>query len=347
MSRTAKVVSILIAATIILAQIYNLTVYGKVEQVDVIKPAMTSVYEYVTCSGTIYDGGEYAVYSQTPLYITSLEVSPGDTVNAGDIIAYYDSGLTFENYVRNAQTIVSEAFAPQVTDNYSSEVIDSLGLGQYFNTVSDTHISYFEYSENGSAIYAESAGVVDKLNLSPGEYTQINQPLYSVRDKSSFYAVGTVDESNYSKLVKGQKVTITGAAFPNDKAEGYIESISTSVSKQFSGTTSVSVVECIIRIDQPVDSNVPSGASVDMKIEVDCHDNSITVPYTSVLQDEKNNEYVLVYNNGTLEKRIIETDTELSTSVVVKSGLKSGEYIALSPSEDISVNTAVKAVLAQ
>ena len=110
---------------------------------------------------------------------------------------------------------------------------------------------------------------------------------------------------------------------------------------------SVTFVECIIRIDQPVDSNVPSGASVDMKIEVDCHDNSITVPYTSVLQDEKNNEYVLVYNNGTLEKRIIETDTELSTSVVVKSGLKSGEYIALSPSEDISVNTAVKAVLAQ
>ena len=340
-------VSILIAATIILAQIYNMVVLGQVQKVDVIKPTTTNVYEYITCSGTIYDGGEYLVYSQMPIYITDVVVSVGDSVRQGDVIAYYDSTLTFENYLRNAQTITSEAFAEQTYDNYSSEIIDALGLGQYVSDFSDTQVSYFEFDENNNAIYAEQDGIIEKLNFSVDEYTQISKPLYSVRDKSSFYAIATVDEGNYSRLVKGQKVSISGSAFPEKSVSGHLQNVSMSVSKRLSGTTSISVVECLIDIDQPVDSTVPSGASVDIKIEVDCHQNAITVPYTAVSQDEKNNEYVLVYKNGTLSKRIIETDTELTASVVIKDGLNSYEYIALNPNQDIKPDTAVKAVLAQ
>lgn len=77
-------------------------------------------------------------------------------------------------------------------------------------------------------IMAPQNGKIGKKAVEPGQFIQISQPLMTLVDDSKYWVVANYKETQVGKLKIGGTVEIKIDAFPNEKLEGKIVSISES-----------------------------------------------------------------------------------------------------------------------
>lgn len=82
-------------------------------------------------------------------------------------------------------------------------------------------LSYF-------VVLAPENGKIGKKSVEPGQFIQISQPLMTIVDDSQYWVVANFKETQVGKLQVGQSAEIVLDAYPNDKIEGTIVSISES-----------------------------------------------------------------------------------------------------------------------
>ncbi len=75
---------------------------------------------------------------------------------------------------------------------------------------------------------APQNGKIGKKAVEPGQFIQISQPLMTLVDDSKYWVVANYKETQVGKLKTGGLVEIKIDAFPNEKIEGKIVSISES-----------------------------------------------------------------------------------------------------------------------
>lgn len=149
----------------------------------------------------------------------------------------------------------------------------------------------------------------------------------------------SVSENYISKIKVGQSAVITGNGFEGEYS-GTVEEIASEAKKEYVGTTEDTVVEVKIRFND-ADENIRPGYSAKVKIFTSEPKKIKVVPYEAVMQDENNNEYVYVFNNGIAVKKDIKTGAELSEGIEIADGLSGNENI-LSPSDNIKDGQYVK-----
>ncbi|MGN0674683.1 MAG: efflux RND transporter periplasmic adaptor subunit [Oscillospiraceae bacterium] len=148
-----------------------------------------------------------------------------------------------------------------------------------------------------------------------------------------------VPEQDISKVELGQKAEITGVAFPNLTYDGEVESISDVASKIQVGNTQKTSVEVKVKINEP-NEILKHGYTAEVKLITSPPCTMNIVPYEAINQDE-NGEYVYILKNGRTEKRYVETGTELSDGVELKTLIMDNEYI-VTVDEVIENNSSVK-----
>lgn len=98
---------------------------------------------------------------------------------------------------------------------------NALSLKQIKIKQQELKISYF-------VVLAPESGKIGKKSVEPGQFIQVSQPLMTIVDDTQYWVVANYKETQVGKLKVGQPAEIILDAFPNDKIEGQIVSISES-----------------------------------------------------------------------------------------------------------------------
>jgi membrane fusion protein (multidrug efflux system) len=84
-----------------------------------------------------------------------------------------------------------------------------------------------------TVITAHESGLVSKVPVQEGQYLQAGQSLFSIVMSNDKWIVANFKETQYNKMVEGQKVTIHADAFPKHDFEGVISSFAPATGSKF------------------------------------------------------------------------------------------------------------------
>ena len=155
---------------------------------------------------------------------------------------------------------------------------------------------------------------------SPG-YNIIELPDLSVME-----SVTNVNEVDVSKVKKGQKVLVKLDAFQDSTFLGEISDIA-SLGRVKDYNSKLKVYEVLIRMKQKSEKLKP-GMTTSNKMIMREIPNVIFVPIESVFEKD-NKKFVFVKNGSGFDKREIEVGDKGEDYIIVRSGLRVGEEVAL------------------
>jgi HlyD family secretion protein len=179
-------------------------------------------------------------------------------------------------------------------------------------------------------IYAPFAGTVLSVEVERGlivasAVTNVSggSALATLADLSDLRVVGALDEAQIGRVAVAQKVVIRVDAYPDRTFEGRVERVSPlGVTKQNVVTFDVEIV-----VTDKDASLLRSGMSADLEIETARLRDVITVPLAAITTQGK--ERFVRLQSGDLRK--VETGATDGVRIVIKSGLREGESIVITP----------------
>ena len=146
-----------------------------------------------------------------------------------------------------------------------------------------------------------------------------------LRQGEKVFANLFISEDVFSKIKKGQNLTVSGSAFGNKTYKGKI----TQIGEVESGENSIAYVNARAKIKKR-DKRLKSGFNIKADITVKKIKQKIIIPSYSILQDS-GGEYIYKLNKNVAEKAYIKTGEMTNKGTVVKTNLKENEYIVLNP----------------
>lgn len=254
-----------------------------------------NIEESVNCAGRVESADSKNVYVEIPCIAQRVNVKAGDKVNEGDVLFTIDTEAT------------KQAFA---SSGVASSIISSQTLKK--------------------TVTAPASGIVSSLNVASGEAIGTDNPCAVISSSDTLQVKVSIQEDDIKKIKIGQKATVSGTAFTKTGYPGKVTYISPSARQQYSGTISETVIDVIVTFTDKDDSIKP-GLSAKSKIDIGETPECLIVPYEYVLEDDDNQEYVYVYENGCAVKRIVETGKECSKGFEIVSGLASGDQVIANP----------------
>lgn len=181
-----------------------------------------------------------------------------------------------------------------------------------------------------TVLRAPFAGVVAKIIGEAGEFTMPSPPgiptppAVDLIDDSCMYVTAPIDEVDVSRVQVGQPAWITIDAIQGKRFPGRVRRIAPyvlDVEKQ------ARTAEVEVEFTNPADAKpLLAGYSADVEIILDARDDVIRVPTQALLEGNR----ALVYRDGLLEDRRVETGLSNWSFTEVRSGLQSGDKIVLS-----------------
>jgi multidrug efflux pump subunit AcrA (membrane-fusion protein) len=141
-----------------------------------------------------------------------------------------------------------------------------------------------------------------------------------------------INEIDVREIKKGSPVNITVEAYPGEIFHGKVLRIGSLAKRkrEASGAMSrIKVFDVTVGADEK-DSRLKPGLTAAVDFIVDQLRDVVSIPVGAVHSDKGGN-FVLLSNNGKVEKRRILLGPSNENSVVVTKGLNPGEQISLSP----------------
>lgn len=177
---------------------------------------------------------------------------------------------------------------------------------------------------SGIAILSKNWSSNNKFQI--GDQCWSGFPIIQLPDLSSLKATVKINEVDIAKISKGLKVEIKPDAFSDSIFAGTVNSIANlAVNKDESSKIKVFPVEILLNES---DKNLLPGLTVSCRIIMDKVENVLFIPLDALFVEGDKN-FVYKKKGAGYEKAEIETGTSNTDYIVVVSGLKEGEEIAL------------------
>lgn len=211
-------------------------------------------------------------------------------------------------------------------DQFNIEDIDE--LAKVLQAQGDSQILHITSPAEGIVLLpnkSDNEGEVKKIDK--GDQIKKEQTLALIGDTSGFMVRVNVSEFTINQLHIGQKVKITGAAFPEFTLQGKISSIERQAQSN-SNNMPVFPIEIVVSsLTQKERETIHIGMSAKVEIDVES-DAKMTVPISAVF--EKNgNTFVKVRDVKTkkVKEVLVKTGQTTLDSVIIDAGLKAGDTI--------------------
>jgi cobalt-zinc-cadmium efflux system membrane fusion protein len=165
------------------------------------------------------------------------------------------------------------------------------------------------------------------VSAAPGEFSKSldnADPLITIADLSTVWVVGDVYEKDISKIQPGKQVTVTLDAYPGQRWQGHIESLSGALDP---ATRTLKVRVAL----QNNNYKLKPEMFATIHVDIGKH-NAIVVPSSAVIHEGQATT-VFVANSGKPEQRNITTGQAVDGMIEVKSGLQVGQQIAVDGAE--------------
>lgn len=174
--------------------------------------------------------------------------------------------------------------------------------------------------ENGNVIEAPFDGKISKISISEGDSVDTSTSVFNIVDSSSFKIETTVDETEVTKVSKGQKVEVTVSAIGKE-----YEGVVTSVDGEATSSGNSNTFGVVIELDGEFD-DLYSGMSSEMNIVIKESTDVLVVPVQAVKSQK--GTYVVSVKNGDETKDVeVTIGAQDSSFVEIKSGLSEGDVV--------------------
>ncbi|WHH59295.1 efflux RND transporter periplasmic adaptor subunit [Petroclostridium sp. X23] len=354
--------SMFIVITILLVNYVNIKA---VKDVNVYPLEKTGIISSISSNGKIEEVNKAEIYVDIPLKVQNIYVKEGDKVKKDHPLMELDmQSLELELEQAKANLEMEKLnFAKTMKDNYSSFGLeddkkalysdknavpvfsseDAIAVYQKKVEIADLKVQELEkkLKQQPDKVISPITGIVTALNVNKGTVASTTQPVITVSDMNNLQIQVDIEEYYVSRIREGQRVEITGEAFEGSSYSGIVEKVSPVAKEVSSGQSTSTVIEIIIDILDE-DHLLKPGFSAQVKIITDTKDNTLILPYESIIQDENNNDIVFVIRNNRAYKRKIVTGAELELEIEVVSGLKEGEKVILNPSKEMEDGAKVR-----
>lgn len=300
--------------------------------------AESSVYSN---NGTVERVDSRNIYAQAGAVVQKVHVKTGDSVKAGQVLMTLSvsSAQDISDTVSlpdtlNEQTYqdLLETYYSQIAGGNSSTVVPetSSSSEQGSSSASSSASSPQEPAETKDVeITAPVAGVVTSVAISEQETVERNKAVMTVSASSDLQVRLAVNESQISEIKIGQRAVITGAGF-HTVYEGTVTSISSEAKQEYHTTGTETVVEVLVRIQNPK-SDIKPGFSAKARIITEESKNVLVAPYEAVRADDDGKEYVYLLHGRKAIKVPVTTRKEFESGFEVLSGLQDQDTIIMNP----------------
>lgn len=120
--------------------------------------------------------------------------------------------------------------AAKTQENAASKQID---VAQVLIEQRRSELEFAKLQLSYCYVLAPIDGFISKKNIQLGQLVNAGAPLFSIVDESSIWVVANFKETQIAKMKVGDKVELKVDAFPQEKFEGEIESISAATGAKF------------------------------------------------------------------------------------------------------------------
>ena len=153
--------------------------------------------------------------------------------------------------------------------------------------------------------------------------------LLRVADFSRIAATSTADEIDVVKLKAGQKVTVTGNAFPGLKIRGVVRSVSAEADPKKIRKAVFSVSFLLDELDVSEVAQIRSGMSAKLRIVTYDNPEALLVPLAAVRRSRGKHWLRVLDEGGEVREREVTIGPTTRRRVEIASGLKPGERVVV------------------
>ncbi len=121
----------------------------------------------------------------------------------------------------------------------------------------------------------------------------------------------------------GYEAEIVFDVLPDDTFTGKV----TLVYPELDTSSNSSLVHAIVRLNDKIDTNLPSGTSAAVDVIGGKAENAVLVPVEALHQIDDGRYTVFVMENGSPRLRVVEVGLQDITHAEIKSGVKAGETV--------------------
>lgn len=296
--------------TLLFLQLVPQLVFTSVPTVQISYPESSNIISTITVKGQIEEGEKETITVSGGGLIGTVYAEEGDYVRKGMVIATY-------------YPAISATGTP--ADDEMSSVLSQYGI--------ETPASSMEYATTAEKIRAPFSGTLTSLSFQEGESVS-GKISVTVSDLTELKINCSVGENNISRVSLGQKAVITGKAFQDRSYRGTVVEIAPVAQQSIANGLGEITVSVIIEISAS-DAFLKPGYSAEAKITIDQTEDALLVPYEIIRQDEENQEFFYVYQDGVAVKRVVETGAELDDSVEIKNGITQSDIIIVSSNKEL------------
>ena len=249
--------------------------------------------------------------------IEKVNVEVGDFVSAGQILAEMDRFQLDQSalQLKNSETELGRLRQLLAEGGVSQSDFESLELS--YNVAK----SAYENLERNTILRSPISGVVTARNYDRGDMYSMGQPLFTVQQITPVKILVGISESDYTKVKKGDKVSLTVDALPGQTFTGTVVRLYPTMDS----TTHTFSVEVQVRNEK---RELRPGMYA--RVTVNFGDNeSIVVPDAAVVKMQGSgvrSVYVLE-EDGTVSLRTVTLGRHFEGSYEILSGLEDGETV--------------------
>ena len=172
---------------------------------------------------------------------------------------------------------------------------------------------------NKHTIFSPLDGIILQKYKSLGEYAMIGESLFAIAKQDSKYVEIELDERNLPRVNLNQAVTISTEFAPENRIQGYIDYIASSVDPN-KGTVKIKV-----RLIEDEDYLIKN-LTVRCEIISKEYPNSLVVPEKFVIR-ENDDYFVFSYQDGFVQKKKLIIDNPSSRDIRIIEGIESEDII--------------------
>lgn len=299
------------------------------------------IEEIVSIKGTI-SGSEVAEVSSSVNYeVASILVKEGDKVNKGQLLATLDGDSIKSDYNKAVNSLNQSKFQYDASQSlYAEGAISQEELIRARTTYENDSTTVNSFSNmDQTNVKSPIAGTVTRVNTSQGRAandTKDQEPMFVIEDLENLQMEVKIGEFDISKIVIGQKVSISADVIGDAVVTGVVSKIApTGELKDPSGKEMV--VPVTIDVDKG-SSTLIAGVSASADILIQKSEKTLSVPIDALLQEPSTGKNcIFLVKDNKLKKIEVELGIEGNFNVEIHSDkVKTGDVVVLSPTFDFT-----------
>ena len=289
-------------------------------------------------SASLEARAESQVVAKTSGVALAVLVEEGQPVRAGQVLVRLDPDRARlqaaqaaaqvrkleANYNRSVQLSKQQLISANDMDQLKYDLENARAA----NRLANLELSY-------TNVVAPISGVVASRDIKPGNFVQINSPIFRIVDTSRLEATLNVPERELSTLKAGLPVRLQVDALPGQSFTGVVDRVAPAVD---TGSGTFRVI-CAFNGGGVLQAGMFSRISIDY----DQRKDALVIPRTALLEDG-GEPAVYVVREGKAQRAPIKLGYDDSGSVEVREGLKQGDAVVIAGKAALREGSAVQVI---